>query len=104
MRLKRFEQHLRTLTSKVYKDKAPAGETEYILWHRYGSSVVIGDDAVCLAADKLQLDVIWQSEDSSLAEDLKALLVDLRLPWDEISYGWDDDWLGYRCILQTELV
>lgn len=100
MKLKRFDQHLRTLTSKVYENKAPAGETEYILWHRYGSQTQIGDDSVAVALPRVQLDILWQDPDSLLCDQLKELLCALRLPWEEIDCGYDDEWASMRCILQ----
>ena len=103
MKLKQLEEHLQTVSPAVYRDKAPAGATEYVLYHRYGSHVAVGDDSVCMALPKVQLDIIWQA-DEELPDRVKELLCDLRLPGDEMDYGYDDEWASMRCILQLELV
>lgn len=103
MNLNDFEKHLQTVSPAVYRDKAPDGAVEYVLYHRYGSHTLVADDAVRLSLPKLQLDIIWQT-DQELPDRVKELLSDLSLPWEEIDYGYDDVWASMRCILQLELV
>ena len=103
MKLKQLEEHLQAVSPAVYRDKAPEGATEYVLYHRYSSNVVIGDDSVCVAVPRVQLDIIWQT-DEELPDRVKELMCNLRLPWEEMDYGYDDEWASMRCILQLELV
>lgn len=87
----------------VYENAAPKGMLEYAVWHRYGSSRLLGDDRVQLEAERVQIDVLWQS-DSQLLQTVKDVLTDLALPWVEVDYGYDDQWQSMRCILQLEVL
>lgn len=98
-----LETALKTLTPHVYHLAAPAGKTEYIAWHRYGSAALIGDDGVRLHVPKVQLDIIWQAKSDAFPDQIKELLSSLSLPWFEAYYGYDDEWSGMRCILQVEV-
>lgn len=103
MTTSQLEEHLKTVSPAVYGTLAPEGATEYVLWHLYGSHTLVGNDTVILSLSKLQLDIIWQA-DAELCDRVKELLSDLSLPWEEIDYGYDDEWASMRCILQLELV
>lgn len=103
MTTSQLEEHLKTVSPAVYGTLAPEGATEYVLWHRYGSHNLVANDTVILSLSKLQLDIIWQA-DAELCDRVKELLSDLSLPWEEIDYGYDDEWASMRCILQLELV
>lgn len=98
-----LETALKTLTPNVYELAAPAGKTEYVVWHRYGSATLIGDDGVRLDVARVQLDIIWQSMSDAFPDQIKEMLSSLSLPWFEADYGYDDEWSGMRCILQVEV-
>lgn len=100
-----FEAYLKTMakTDHVYHLSAPAGVSEYVVWHGYGHNQLIGDDGVRLETLKIQLDIIWQDKGSDFPDKIKEALTDLCLPYFEADYGYDDAWASMRCILQTEL-
>lgn len=88
------------LTAPVYRDAAPAGIPEFVVWSRYGSATAIGDGRVCLELPLVQVDVVTQSEDSALADQVKELLSSAGLAWFEAGCGYDDEWTANRCTLQ----
>lgn len=103
MTTKEFEQALRLVTDKVFRMQAPNNEPEYVVWHGYGHNSLVGDDGVRVELLKVQLDVIWQDNDSDFLGRIKGVLSDFALPYFEAEYGYDDEWMAMRCILQLEL-
>lgn len=99
-----LENALKTVCAHVYQTAAPAGTRSYIVWNRYGSTTLIGDDGVRLSVPKVQLDIIWQDASDAFPDQIKELLSSHSLPWYEADYGYDDEWGGMRCILQVEVV
>lgn len=103
MTTKEFEQMLKLVTPEVYHLQAPTGINECVVWHGYGHKNLVGDDGVRLELLKVQLDVLWQDEDSGFLESIKETLSTFDLAYSEVEYGYDDDWAAMRCILQLEL-
>ena len=103
MTTKELEQILRRATNEVYHLQAPTGVQEYVAWHKYGHSSLVGDDGVRVQLPKIQLDVIWTDESSEFLDNIKGVLSEFELPYFEADYGYDDVWGAMRCILQLEL-
>lgn len=95
-----LESHL---PGKVFELAAPQGVKEYVVWHEYGSNLLVGDDVVQAEVPKIQIDVIWQ-EDRTIFSAVKAALTEAGQPYDLISIGYDDDWAAMRAVLQLEVV
>ena len=52
---------------------------------------------------KVQLDIFYQALDDTLAEDVKAALRELYLPYEVQDDGYDDEYALRRCILLLEV-
>ena len=72
------------------------------MWHEYGAQTLNGDDAVQLESPKVQIDIIWQS-DNSLLPAVKSALSRTGQSYEVIQHGYDDEWASMRCILQLEV-
>lgn len=91
------------LPGRVFELAAPEGLREYAAWHEYGALLLVGDDVVQLEVPRIQIDVIWQT-DNSLLRAVKAVLSACGQAYEIVSYGYDDEWASMRCILQLEVV
>lgn len=104
MTLPEFKQTLEAAApGLIYELVAPNGLSEYAVWHSYGPASLIGDDRVQLEVPRVQIDVIWQTDDQLLIT-VKEALFDMAIPYVVVDYGLDDAWQAMRCILQLEVL
>ena len=88
----------------VYELAAPAELERYAVWHRYGRSSTQGDDRNQMDLPKVQIDIITNNLDDTLADDITAELWLMDLPYEVVSEGYDDDYAAYRMILQLVVI
>ena len=105
MTLQGFDANLKAARPGfVYELAAPEHLTRYAVWHRYGRSSTYGDNRNQLDLPKVQIDVITDQMDDTLADDIAAALWMMDLPYEVVSEGYDDDYMAYRTILQLVVV
>jgi hypothetical protein len=104
MTLQQFEAGLKEVCADTYEIAAPKGKTRYVAWHRYGRSSLHGDDRAQLEAPKVQLDIITNILNDTLADDICAALWAMDLPYTVESEGYDDDYAAMRTIIQLVVV
>lgn len=104
MTLQQFDSGLRQYCPEVYELAAPQGAQRYAVWHRYGRSSVHGDDRNQLDAPKVQIDIITQSLEDTLVDDICAALWLMDLGYIVVSEGYDDEYCACRTILQLVVV
>ena len=104
MTLQEFEDGLKAAVPETYPLQAPAGKTRYVAWHTYSASSVRGDDRNQLDAPKVQLDIIYQSDQDTIADDVLAALWLMDLPYEIISEGYDPDYAAMRVVLQLVVI
>lgn len=104
MTLQEFENKLKLVSDDVYETAAPPNVVEYVAWHRYGTQSGFGDDCNLMGLPKVQIDIIAQTRDSILAEDVLAALWAMNLPYSVQSEGYDPDYNAFRTILQVVVI
>lgn len=105
MTLQEFDANLKeACPGLVYQVAAPKKAERYAVWHLYGRSSTYGDDRNQLDAPKVQIDIISNVLDDTLADDIAAALWLMDLPYYVVSEGYDDDYAAYRTILQLVVV
>lgn len=100
MTLHDLDAALKKAIPETYETAAPKGKQRYVCWHRYGRSSMFGDDRNQLDAPKVQIDIITNIPDDTLADDVCAALWLLDLPYSVESEGYDDEYNAFRTILQ----
>lgn len=100
MTLQSLEDRLKQLCPQTHHLAAPRGVTRYIVWNEYGKQVVSGSDTTALALPKVQLDIVTQNPADPLSDDVALLLETLRLPYEIVDFGYDDEYAAMRCIMQ----
>lgn len=104
MTLQEFEASLKEAVPETYNLQAPAGAVRYVAWHPYSASSVRGDDRNQLDAPKVQLDIVYQSTQDTIVDDVLAALWLMDLPYEIISEGYDPDYAAMRAILQLVVI
>lgn len=104
MTLQEFENCLKSAVPETYNLQAPAGVVRYVAWHTYSASSVRGDDRNQLDAPKVQLDIVYQSTQDTIVDDVQAALWLMDLPYEIISEGYDQDYAAIRVILQLVVI
>lgn len=101
MTLQQFEDGLKAACpGMVYEIAAPKNVTRYAAWHKYGRSSIFGDNHNQIDAPRVQIDIVTNVRDDSLADDVTAALWTMNLPYTVVSEGYDDNFFAYRTILQ----
>lgn len=103
MTLQDLDTALKAVCPNTYELAAPAGETRAVVWHCYGASHLIGGDCTVVDVPKVQIDILYQQLDDSLADDVKEALRELHLPYEVQDDSYDDEYAIRRCILQLEV-
>lgn len=101
MTLQDLDNALKTACPETYEIAAPKGKQRYVTWHRYGRSFLYGDNRNQLDVPKVQIDIITNSHNDTLVDDVCAVLWLLDLPYSVESEGYDDEYSAYRTILQV---
>lgn len=104
MTLQEFEASLKETVQETYNLQAPAGAVRYVTWHTYSGSSVRGDDRNQLDAPKVQLDIVYQSTQDTIVDDVSAALWLMDLPYEIVSEGYDPDYAAMRVILQLVVI
>lgn len=105
MTLQTFDANLKAACpGRVFELAAPAEMTRYAVWHRYGRNSTYGDNRNQLDIPKVQIDIISDTLDDLLVDDISAALWMMDLPYEVVSEGYDDDYAAYRTILQLVVV
>lgn len=104
MTLQEFEASLKEAVPETYNLQAPAGAVRYVSWHTYSGSSVRGDDRNQLDAPKVQLDIVYQSTQDTVVDDVLAALWLMDLPYEIISEGYDPDYAAMRVVLQLVVI
>lgn len=104
MTLQEFEANLKEAVPETYHLQAPAGSVRYVAWHTYYASSVRGDDRNQLDAPKVQLDIVYQSTQDTIVDDVLAALWLMDLPYEIIYEGYDPDYAAMRVILQLVVI
>lgn len=100
MTLQQFETNLKAVGPDIYEIAAPQGKLRYVVWHRYGKSSYFGDNRNQADFPKVQIDIVTNLPNDTLADDVCAALWMMDLPYSVQSEGYDDDLAAYRTILQ----
>lgn len=103
MTLQELDTALKAVCPNTYELAAPAGATRAVVWHCYGASHLIGGDCTVVDVPKVQIDILYQQLDDSLADDVKEALRELHLPYEVQDDSYDDEYAIRRCILQLEV-
>lgn len=90
------------LPGQVFENSAPKGLETYVVWHQYSANLLVGDDVVQDEVPRIQIDVIWQ-RDNSIYRAVKQVLNECEQVYDLVSIGYDDEWAAMRAILQLEV-
>lgn len=104
MTLKEFDAALKAACPETYELAAPKGAQRFVVWHRYGATSSHGDDHNVLDLPKIQIDIVTNSADDILVDDICAALWLACLPYSVVSEGYDPDYNAYRTILQLEVI
>lgn len=104
MTLQEFEANLKAAVPETYPLQAPAGKTRYVSWNSYTAASVRGDDRNQLDAPKVQLDIVYQSDQDTIVDDVLAALWLMDLPYEIISEGYDPDYAAMRVVLQLVVI
>lgn len=104
MTLKEFAANLKKAFPDVYETAAPKGAKRCVVWARYGHASSFGDDQNQVDLPKVQIDVISNILDDSLADDICDALRRMELPYSVQSEAYDDDFAAYRTILQLVVI
>ena len=104
MTLQEFEASLKEAVPETYPLQAPSGKTRYVAWHTYDASSIRGDDRNQLDAPKVQLDIVYQSTQDTIVDDVLAAMWLMDLPYEIISEGYDQDYAAMRAILQLVVI
>ena len=104
MTLQAFEDKLKEVCPDTYKLPAPKGKRRFVTWHRYGRSPIFGDDRNQTDPPKVQLDIVTNVWNDTLADDIMAALWAMDLPYEVVSEGHDDEYAAERTILQLVVV
>lgn len=101
MTLQEFENQLKEACEFVYETAAPKGEQNYAVWKKYGSQPGFGDDCNLFGLPKVQIDIVAQTRDSIIVDDVTAALWAMNLPYSVQSEGYDPEYNAFRTILQV---
>lgn len=104
MTLDDLTQLLREVCAECYEVAAPSNQQRYIVYTPYTETAIQGDDTVCLAVTKVQIDVYTQEMCDRLASDVRRALTDAGWNYMEVASGYDDEFAACRTILQTWVV
>lgn len=100
MTLQQFDEKLKEASRDVYEIAAPQGKQRYVVWHRYGKTSLFGDNRNQADLPKVQIDIVTNLPNDSLADDICAALWMMELPYSVQSEGYEDELAAYRTILQ----
>lgn len=104
MTLQEFENNLKLVCDDVYEAAAPAKVQNYVVWQKYGTQSGFGDDCNVIGLPKVQIDIVTQTRDAFLIDDIAAALWAMNLPYSVQSEGYDSDYNAFRTILQTMVI
>lgn len=103
MTLQDLDSALKSVCPATYELAAPASAARAVVWHCYGAAHLLADDCTVVDVPKVQIDILYQQLDDSLAEDVKEALRGLHLPYEVQEDSYDDEYALRRCILQLEV-
>ena len=104
MTLREFENSLKLVSDNVYEAAAPADAQNYVVWQKYGTQSGFGDDCNILGLPKVQIDIVTQTPDAFLIDDVAAALWAMNIPYSVQSEGYDPDYNAFRTILQAVVI
>ena len=104
MTLQQFDAALKAAIPETYETAAPENVTRFVCWHRYGRDSLYGDDRNQLDVPRVQIDIITDQTDDTLADDIAAALWMMDLPYSVVSEGYDDEYAAFRTILQLVVI
>ncbi len=104
MTLQTFEAKLKAAVPETYETAAPKGAQRYVCWHTYRRSSIFGNDRNQLDAPRVQLDIVTNRHNDTLADEVCAALWEMDLPYSVESEGYDDEYAAFRTILQLVVV
>lgn len=104
MTLQAFEANLKKAFPDVYPVPAPPKKTRFVTWHKYGRDSIFGDDRNQIDSPKVQLDIVTNVWNDTLADDIMAALQSMDLPYEVVSEGYDDEYAADRTIIQLVVV
>ena len=92
---------LKQAHAEVYETAAPKGAVDFVVWAKYGTQSGFGDDCNLFGLPKVQIDIVTQTRDSIIADDIMAALWAMNLPYSVQSEGYDTEYNAFRTILQA---
>lgn len=101
MTLDELKQLLASCCPDIFEVAAPATAQRYIVYTHYTESSIRGDDTVCLAVEKVQIDICAKNLCDHLASAVKDALTAAGWHYSEVASGYDDEFAVCRTILQT---
>lgn len=104
MTLREFENKLKEVHDAVYETAAPESAVDFVVWAKYGAQSGFADDFNILDLPKVQLDIVTQTSDSIIADDIMAALWAMNLPYSVQSEGYDPDYNAFRTILHVVVI
>lgn len=104
MTLQQFEQLLKQVCPETYELAAPKGVPRFVVWHTYGYTHMYGDDGNLVDLPKIQLDIVTNRKNDSLAGDICYALYQHCIAYSVQSEGYDPDYNAYRMILQLVVI
>lgn len=104
MTLREFEAQLKNAYENTYETAAPKGQLDYVVWQRYGTQPGFGDDCNLFGLPKVQIEIVTQTRDSIIADDVMAALWAMNLPYSVQSEGYDPEYNAFRTILQAVVI
>ena len=104
MTLQQFDAGLKQAFPDTYRTAAPKGKQRFVAWQSYRKIPILGDDRNQLDAPKVQIDIVTNLPDDTLADDVCAALWSMDLPYSVESEGYDDDLAAFRTVLQLVVI
>ena len=104
MTLQTFDAELKKTFTDTYEVAAPKGKQRFVVWHRYGRSTVYGDNRNQVEVPKIQIDIVTNIQNDTLADDVCAALWLMDLSYSVVSEGYDDEYSAFRTILQLVVI
>ena len=105
MTLQIFEQILKDVCPDTFELQAPRNRSRFVVWHRYGTKSGHGDDQNVFDLPKVQIDVLQQDPQDTLADDICSALSAAHLPYTILDYQvYDPDYARLRTIMQLVVI
>lgn len=104
-----LESALKTVCPDTYRDAAPPGLAEYIVWAVYRYDTVYGDNGASFRVPRVQIDAYTQNTEAgadgmnSFFERVFQALDEIGLSYEVHDTGYDPDAAAQRLILQASV-